>query len=80
MALWIELFSAFRETTERVRGKDEIQPFYDYARCCLYTSRDKDVQTAAALAFFQHLPPDPVIRKEIPRFLQSSEMTNSKMS
>ena len=66
MALWINLHGACEDAYGE--GNDAlIQRFYDYARWCWQSSNKQDVRSAVACAFYEHLPLNPVIKKDLPR-------------
>ena len=65
MALWIELLSACEEAYAK-GGEDLIRRFYEFARWC-WKSPSDEVRTAVACAFYEHLPRNPAMRRDIPR-------------
>jgi len=66
MALWINLHGACQDAYGE--GNDVlIQHFYDYAHWCWQSSNNPDVRSAVACAFYEHLPLNPAIRKDLPR-------------
>jgi hypothetical protein len=65
MALWIELRGACDDAYQK-NAEDLIRRFYDYARWC-WQSRISDVVNAVACAFYEHLPLEPVTRRDMPR-------------
>ena len=73
MALWIELLDecgrAFRQ-----RNEDLIRRLYEYARWCR-RSPSIDVRTAVVCAFYEHLPLNPIVRRDMPRRFDRAEFT-----
>jgi len=65
MALWIELLGACRDAYQK-QNEHLIQRFYDFARWC-WQSPSGDLQNAVACAFYEHLPIEPLLRRDMPR-------------
>lgn len=65
MALWTELLGKCEEayTTSK---EDMIRRFYEFAWWC-WKSQSDDVRTAVACAFYEHLPRNPKMRRDLPR-------------
>jgi hypothetical protein len=81
MALWIELHLKFEEVyRSEIPDDGLIRRFYDYARWCMRSSGEgkylSDVGTAAALAFYEHLPQTRVIRRDMHRWLTRDEFSD----
>ena len=60
-------------------GGDEaqLQRIYDFAHWCLGTS-SRDLQNAAAVAFFEHLVDEEPTRRAMPRWIQPSAFADLK--
>ena len=71
MALWIELSGACEDAYAR-QDEDLIRRFYEYARWC-WKSPSDDVRTAVACAFYEHLPMEPTLRRDLPRRIGRAE-------
>lgn len=67
MALWIELLGACEMACQKP-DEDLVRRCYDFARWC-WQSPSADVRTAVACAFYEHLPVNPVLRRDLPRRL-----------
>ena len=80
MALWIELHMKLQEVYRATSPDDSlIRRFYEYARWCLQSPGRigylSDAGTAAAYAFYEHLPKDARIRRDLPRWMTRGEFT-----
>lgn len=78
MALWIELRLKFEEAYRvATPNKDLIGRFYEYARWCLQSPGKggylSDTGTAVACAFYEDLPQNDAIRRDLPRWLSQDE-------
>ena len=67
MALWIELHCECMDAYGK-QNQDLIRRFYEFAWLC-WRSPSADVCTAVACAFYEHLPVEPVSRRDMPRRL-----------
>jgi hypothetical protein len=74
--LFFELLVWVRKAHE---GGDEaqLQRIYGFAHWCLGTS-SRDLQNAAAVAFFEHLVDEEPTRRAIPRWVQPSAFADLK--
>lgn len=78
MTLWIELEMKFEDVYRATPLDDEIiRRFYDYARWCMESPGEggylSDAGTAAACAFYEHLPQQAAIRRDLPRWITRQE-------
>ena len=74
MALWIEFDHVFRSLYNAALPPDEIvRPFYQYARWCYFDSRSDETVNAVACAFYEHLPREPLICAELPRWISRGD-------
>ncbi len=71
MSLWIELRREF-EKAYRAEDSDRVARIMKYARWC-WTADSDDTVAAVLCAFFEHLPEDEAIRRDIPRWFSRSE-------
>ena len=51
-----------------------IRGTYQFAVWTLKHSGDGDIQTATCFHFYEHLPDEPLVRKQAPRFMFRSEV------
>ena len=72
--VWIDLRFALNRIYER-EPVDEalIARIYEYARWCWQQSRNDDLATAVIVCFYEHLPTDPPIRKDVARWLSAED-------
>jgi hypothetical protein len=83
MALWIELFRAFRKAYER-EPRDEalIARIYNYADWCMQAPRGPDAGhdpfTAVTVAFYEDIPRFQPAREDMPRWFPYSEVAQNK--
>lgn len=72
MALWIELEfrldAAYEEADQHL-----IQQIYGYAHWSYFEAQDVDVVEAVACAFYEHLPLNSVVKKDLPNWLTYRE-------
>jgi hypothetical protein len=83
MALWIELFIAFRKAYEREpRDESLIAQIYAYADWCLQAPRGPDAGrdpfTAVIVAFYEDIPAFQPAREDMPRWFPYSEVAQNK--
>ena len=81
MTLWIELHSAFEEVYCMASPDDSvIRRFYDFARWCRESPGHggylSDAGTAAVCAFYEHLPVEIAIRRDLHRWISREEFTS----
>ncbi|MEN9573847.1 MAG: hypothetical protein RL514_1702 [Verrucomicrobiota bacterium] len=74
MALWIELHLKFEEAYRaKPPDKNLIRRFYEYARWCLVApskgGRQSDASTAVLCSFYEHLPLNNSVRRDLPNWL-----------
>lgn len=78
MALWIELHLKFEDAHRLpVPDADLVRRFYEYARWCWQSPGSGDLRsdagTAVACAFYEHLPQNKAICRDLPRWLTNAE-------
>jgi hypothetical protein len=82
MSLWIELSLVFEEAYREPRDNDLIERIYSYARWCWAAPRsneaDHDPESAASVAFFEHIPSIPAAREDMPRWFTFEEVSAAK--
>ena len=67
--LWIDLLVRFEGAYQEPADQDLAHRVYEYAGWCLTKSKDQDIETAAALSFYEHLPLNKKIRKDMANHL-----------
>ena len=74
MALWIDL-QVELERAYQTDPPDEhlIENIFRYARWSEFESEDDDAQTAASLAFYEHLTAHPKVRADLPNRITKEE-------
>jgi len=80
MALWIDLHIEL-VLAYRAPSRDErlIENIFRYARWSEFEAGDDDdVQTAASLAFYEHLPTDAEVRADLPNRITKEEFSDLK--
>lgn len=66
MALWIELLIRLEFAYEAQPPEEEtIRQIYAYALWCWHKSKNGDLTTAVACAFFEHLPLHEKVREDV---------------
>lgn len=78
MALWIELTPRFEDAyVDTIKNHGVIRRFFEYARWCLESPGDggalSDAGTAAVCAFYEHLPEQEAVRRDLYRWLSRNE-------
>ena len=78
MALWITLHLTLWERyshpwTNRRKNAEAIRQVYFYARWCYFQSGDPDVIAAVAYAFYEHLPLDEDVRRDVANYLSETD-------
>lgn len=83
MALWIDVFFAFRRAYEQEpRDESLIARVYDFADWCMHAARGPDAghdpASAATVGFYEDIPTLDAARDDMPRWLRYSEVAGSK--
>ena len=74
MGLWIDLHLAFSMLyDEKTLNRKAIRKVYGYARWCFFRSKDQEVVDAVACAFYEHLPLNAAVRRDVPNHLSVPE-------
>ena len=71
--LWIDLLLKFEDAYEEPVDQALVRRVYQYASWCLAGSKNQDIQTAAALHFYEHLPTNEKIRRDMANHLTREE-------
>jgi len=71
--LWIDLWLKFEDTYEQPVDQDLARRVYEYAAWCLIESGDQDIQTTAALYFYEDLPTNEKTRRDMANHLTREE-------
>jgi hypothetical protein len=72
MSLWIELEFCLDNAYEE-QDRLLIQQIYDYAHWSYFKSQDEDTIQAVGCAFYEHLPLNPVVKRDLPNWLTREE-------
>ncbi|MEB2847025.1 hypothetical protein GAO09_16095 [Rhizobiales bacterium RZME27] len=72
MAAWIELHLHF-ETVVKAGEMDKARRIMDHARDCM-ASANRDITTAVANAFIEHLAEDKSIRARLPEIMKAQDV------
>jgi len=72
MGLWIELEFRLDDAYEE-QDRLLIQQIYDYAHWSYFESQDEDLMGVVGCAFYEHLPLNPVVKKDLPNWLAREE-------
>ena len=67
--LWIDLRLKFEDAYKEPVDQDLAHRVYEYAGWCLAESKDQDIETAVALTFYEHLPINKKIRRDMANHL-----------
>jgi len=76
--LWIDLSLKFEDAYEEPVNQDLAHRVYAFAAWCVAESNDQDIQTAAALTFYEHLPINKKIRRDMANHLTHEEFFGLK--
>lgn len=72
MGLWIELEFCLDDAYEE-QDRLLIQQIYDYAHWSYFEAQDEGLMEAVSCAFYEHLPLNPVVKKDLPSWLTRKE-------
>jgi hypothetical protein len=72
--LWVELWFLFCDAHRHPPDEALIRGTYQFALWTLKHSGDGDIQTATCFHFYEHLPEEPLVRKQAPRYMFRSEV------
>jgi len=78
MMLWIDLWLEFERAYQGTMDEELIASVYSYASWCLAHSNNSDLQTAAIVRFYEHLPRNEAIRKDLPNRLTRADFLGLK--
>ena len=76
--LWIDLLLKFEDAYREPADQDLAHRIYEYAGWCLAGSNNQDIQTSAALHFYEHLPTNEKIRRDMANHLTREEFFGLK--
>lgn len=71
--LWVDLWLAFTEAHLEPVDEETIRGVYEFAGWCVGESHNDDIQTTAALHFYEHLPTDKRVRERLPEHMTRQE-------
>ena len=72
MDLWIDL--EFRLDDAYAEGDHQlIRQIYGYARWSYFEAQDEELAEAVGCAFYEHLPLNPVVKRDLPNWLTREE-------
>ena len=81
MALWIRIFSCFRDAYHELRDESIIRRIYTYADWCLQQPRtpnigwDGELATPVTVCFYEDIPTIPAARADMLRWFTPQKMT-----
>jgi hypothetical protein len=70
---WIDLWVDFESAHEAPMDEVFIEKVYDYARWCFYYAHNPKITFAVARHFYGYLPTEPLIRREVPKWLKPGD-------
>lgn len=72
--VWIRLRDELNTLYERTPPDDSlIRRMYEYALWCVVEARNADIASAVIVCFYEHLPTDPPIRRDVARWLSNED-------
>jgi hypothetical protein len=78
--LWVELWFVFCDAHRHPVNDTIIRGTYQFADWTLAKSRDDDMATSTCCHFYEHLPEEPEVRKQMPRFMSRADvLANSEI-
>jgi len=79
MELWIDLHMALEQAYEAdPRDEHLVESIFKYAHWSGFESGDDDAQTAASVAFYEHLPAHPKVRTDLPNRITKEDFLKLK--
>jgi hypothetical protein len=76
--LWIDLYLAFEKAHFPPPDETLIAGVYAYASWCLIGAHNDDIATPAIVSFYEHLPVDAEVRKQMHRWLSVEDFEGMK--
>jgi hypothetical protein len=76
--LWIDLYIKFEMAHHPPPDETLIAGVYDYASWCLIRAHNDDIATSAIVSFYEHLPRDAEVRKQLHRWLSVEDFEGMK--
>lgn len=72
--LWVDLWFLFCDAHRQPCDTALIRGTYQFALWTVKHSGDGDIQTATCFHFYEHLPEEPLVRKQAPQHMFRSEV------
>jgi hypothetical protein len=71
--LWTDLWYVFVVAHDEPQDSETIRGVYDFARWCCAGSNNADVATSAVCHFYEHLPTNETVRRDLPKHMTTQE-------
>jgi hypothetical protein len=71
--LWVDLWLIFVAAHRPPADEATIKSVYEFAAWCLAESRNGGIATSTVCHFYEHLPTEPLVRWELPRYMSRQD-------
>ena len=67
--LWVDLWLKFVDAHRPPVDEATVKATYEFASWCLADSENADIATSTICHFYEHLPTEPLVRRELPKHM-----------
>jgi hypothetical protein len=71
--LWVDLWVIFANAHRPPVDEMTIRKVYEFAGWCVAESRSIDIATSAVCHFYEHLPTEALLRRELPKYMSRQD-------
>lgn len=76
--LWIDLWLRFVDAHRPPVDESTVKGIYDFASWCLSDSADEEIWNATICGFYEQLPTEPLVRRELPKHMSRDDFIGMK--
>jgi len=76
--LWTKLWLIFVEANSDPKDDATIRGTYNFALWCVAESHDDQIATSTVCHFYEHLPSERPVRKELPKHMTTADFLGMK--
>ena len=76
--LWVDLWLRFVDAHRPAVDESTVKGIYDFASWCLTDSGDEEICNAAICGFYEQLPTEPLVRRELPKHMSRDDFVGMK--
>ena len=76
--LWVDLWLRFVDAHRSPFDAATVKGTYEFASWCLAGADNADIATSTICHFYEHLPTEPLVRQELPRYMTREDFLGLK--